>query len=251
LSGTFEEKVHKAADLGCDGIELMVRDPAGLDWAKVKQTLDGAGLEVSQVVTGELYGADGLCLVTADQDLSRRAELRLRSIIDLAEYLDSMINIGRVRGRYDLLGKGSDARQFAVERFRSLMAYAEPKGVKVNLEPLNRYESDFILNGAEGYQFLQDVGSPNGGLMLDVFHMNIEESTFDLGFRAAGERLNHVHIADSNRHYPGSGHLDFESAFAALHDLGYNGYVSAELLPLPDADTAGRKTMEFLSRYIP
>ncbi len=69
LSGTFEEKVEKAARLGYDGIELMVRDPAELDWPAVKQTLDNAGLEVSQVVTGELFGADGLCLVTADQDL--------------------------------------------------------------------------------------------------------------------------------------------------------------------------------------
>lgn len=250
LSGTFEEKVRKAADLGCDGIELMVRDPAGLDWALVKQTIDKAGLEVSQVVTGELFGADGLCLVTADECLSRRAAERLRSVIDLAAHLGSMINIGRVRGRLDLLGKAANAYEIAVERFRPLVAYAASKGVKVNIEPLNRYESDFILNAAEGRKFVADVGYENGGLMLDMFHMNIEETTFEEGFTNAGDRLYHVHIADSNRCYPGSGHLDFGSAFRALSAMGYQGYVSAELLPLPDADTAGIKTIEFLNQYI-
>src|SRR4030067_29240 len=87
LSGTFEEKAAKAAQLGYDGIELMVRDPSGLDWAHVKSTLEGAGLEVPQVVTGELFGADGLCLVTADDDLRRRAEERTRAVVDLAAYL--------------------------------------------------------------------------------------------------------------------------------------------------------------------
>ena len=250
LTGTFEEKIRKAADLGCDGIELMVRDPAGLDWRQTKQIIDEAGLAVSQVVTGELFGADGLCLVTADEHLSQRAADRLRSVIDLAAYLDSMINIGRVRGRLDLLGNVSNAHEIAVDRFRPIMAYAASKKVKVNIEPLNRYESDFILNATEGRKFVDDVGFENGGLMLDLFHMNIEETTFEEGFRIAGDRLFHVHIADSNRRYPGSGHLDFGSAFRALSAMGYDGYVSGELLPLPDADTAGTKTIEFLQRFI-
>ena len=250
FTGSFEEKARKAASLGYDGIELMVRDPAGLDWANVKRTLDDAGLEVPQVVTGELFGADGLCLVTADESLSRRAELRLRSVVDLAAYLGAMINIGRVRGRLDILGAVDDAYSMAVERFRPLAAYAESKGVKVNIEPLNRYESDFINNAADGRRFIEDVGSRSCGLMLDLFHMNIEETTFEDGFRQAGDLLLHVHIANSNRRYPGSGHLDFNSALQVLDGMGYQGYISAELLPLPDADTAGMKTIEFLHRCL-
>jgi sugar phosphate isomerase/epimerase len=250
LSGSFEQKAAKAARLGYDGIELMVRDPAGLNWAQTKQILNSAGLEVSQLVTGELYGADGLCLVTADEDLSRRAAERLRSVIDLAAYLGAMINVGRARGRLDLLGKVSNAYEIAVERFRPLVAYAASQGVKVNIEPLNRYESDFILNAAEGRKFMEAVGYENGGLLLDLFHMNIEESSFEAGFKDAGERLFHVHIADSNRRYPGCGHLDFEHVFRALSELGYQGYVSAELLPQPDADTAAIISIEFLKRYI-
>ena len=101
LSGTFEEKLDKAARLGYDGIELMVRDPAGLDWEAVKNLLQENNLEVPQIVTGELFGADGLCLVTTDEALSQRTDRRLRSIVDLAEYLGAMVNIGRVRGRLE------------------------------------------------------------------------------------------------------------------------------------------------------
>ena len=250
LSGTFEEKAAKAARLGYDGIELMVRDPAGLDWKTVEATLAAAGLEVPQVVTGELFGADGLCLVTADKGLHRRAEERTRSVIDLAAYLGAMVNIGRLRGQLKFLGDVPDPWAIAVDRLRRVVAYAAKQGVKITMEPINRYETDFVLSAADGMRLVEDLDCDNFGLMLDLFHMNIEDASIEEGLRLAGERLWHVHIADSNRHYPGSGHLDFDSIFATLEDMGYQGYVSAEILPLPDPDTAAQKTIAFLQAHL-
>jgi sugar phosphate isomerase/epimerase len=250
LTGSFEEKVAKAVLLGYDGIELMVRDPAGLDWVAIKNTLAAAGLEVPQVVTGELFGADGLCLVTADEALRRRAEERTRAVIDLAAYLGAMVNIGRLRGQLKLLGNVPDAWATAIERLRQVVAYAAGLGVKITIEPLNRYETDFIFNAADGVCLIEDLACDNLGLMLDLFHMNIEDASIEEGLRLAGDRVWHVHIADSNRRYPGSGHIAFDSIFATLKDMGYQGYVSAELLPLPDPDTAARKTVEFLRAHV-
>jgi sugar phosphate isomerase/epimerase len=250
LSGTFEEKATKASELGYDGIELMVRDPAGLDWPTVKSTLDDAGLEVPQVVTGELFGADGLCLVTADEDLRRRAEERTRGVIDLAAYLGAMVNIGRLRGQLKFLGDVSDPWPAAVERLRGVITYAADKDVKITMEPINRYETDFIFSAADGMRLVEDLDCANFGLMLDLFHMNIEDVSIEGGLRQAGDRLWHVHIADSNRRHPGSGHLNFEGIFATLKDMGYQDYISAEILPLPDPDTAAEETMEFLKKYI-
>jgi len=249
LSGTFEEKVGKAAKLGYDGLELMVRDPVGLDWAAVKATVAAAGLELPQVVTGELFGADGLCLVTADEELRRRAEERTRSVIDLAAYLGAMVNIGRLRGQLKFLGNVSDVWAVAVERLRGVITYAAERGVKITLEPINRYETDFVFSAADGMRLVEDLACDNIGLMLDLFHMNIEDASIEKGLRLAGDRLWHVHIADSNRQYPGSGHLNFASIFATLEDMGYHGFVSAEILPLPDPDTAAQKTIEFLQAY--
>jgi sugar phosphate isomerase/epimerase len=250
LSGTFEEKVRKAAALGYDGVELMVRDPAGLDWAHVKHTLDAAGLQAPQVVTGELYGADGLRLLTPDAELYRRAVARTQSVIDLAGYLGAMVNIGRLRGRLEGLATPHPWGE-AVDRLGRLAAYAAERGVRISLEPLNRYETDFILNVAEGMRMLADLRCDNVGLMLDVFHMNIEEASIERSLQAAGDRCWHVHIADSNRHYPGAGHLDFDGVFGALEAMGYDGYVSAELFPLPDPDTAAHETIAFVRRRLP
>jgi sugar phosphate isomerase/epimerase len=249
LSGTFEEKVAKTAKLGYDGIELMVRDPAGLDWAAVKATLEATGLEVPQVVTGELFGADGLCLV-ATEDLHRRAAERTCSVIDLAAYLGAMVNIGRLRGQLKFLGDVPNAWTIAVDRLRRVIIYAAEQGVRITIEPINRYETDFIFSAADGMRLVKDLDCDNVGLMLDLFHMNIEDASIEEGLRLAGDRLWHVHIADSNRLYPGSGHLDFDSIFATLEDMGYQGYVSAELLPLPDPDIAAQKIIDFLRTYV-
>ena len=245
LSGTFEEKARKAAGLGYDGVELMVRDPAGLDWAQVKRTLEGAGLETPQVVTGELFGADGLRLVTPDDELYRRARERTEAVIDLAGYLGAMVNIGRLRGRLEGL-RVADPWAEAVDRLGRLADYAAQRGVRIVLEPLNRYETDFVLDVADGLQMVADLQCANVGLMLDVFHMNIEEASIERSLEAAGERCWHVHIADSNRRYPGAGHLDFGGVFGALGRMGYQGYVSAELFPLPDPDTAAGETIAFI-----
>jgi sugar phosphate isomerase/epimerase len=250
LSGTFEQKADKAARQGYDGIELMVRDPACLNWPAVKNKLDCVGLEVSQVVTGELFGADGLCLVTADNDLYQRTMDRTRAVIDLAAYLGAMVNIGRLRGRLEWLGPVPNAIQIAVERIRAVAKYAAQKGVRITLEPINRYETDFLFSAKDSLQFVREVGCDNVGLMLDLFHMNIEDESIEDGLREVGDRLWHVHIADSNRKYPGSGHLDFPCIFDTLKQMKYTGYISAELLPLPDPDMAAAKTILFLKKWL-
>jgi sugar phosphate isomerase/epimerase len=77
--------------------------------------------------------------------------------------------------------------------------------------------------------------------------MNIEEPSIEESIRQCGQHIFHFHVADSNRWYPGAGHLDFQSILAALQASGYQGFVSGEFLPLPNAETAARKTIEFFS----
>jgi sugar phosphate isomerase/epimerase len=113
------------------------------------------------------------------------------------------------------------------------------------LEPLNRYESDIVNTTAEGLELIEQVGHPSLGLLLDTFHVNIEEASVYDCFRlamAAG-RLWHVHLGDSNRLPPGEGHLDFAGIVSTLAEAGYDGYLSAELLAKPDPDTAAERTI--------
>ena len=242
LCGTFEEKAAKAAALGYDGVELMVRDPAGLDWGHVKATLASVGLEAPQIVTGELFGVDGLCIVTPDDDLYRRTVARVQAVIDLAAFLGTpLVNVGRLRGRLDWLKGVADPWQVAVERFGTLARYAAARGVRIALEPINRYEVDFILSTQDGLRMVADVGEASLGLMLDVYHMNIEDASIEGSLCEAGPRCWHVHIADSNRLYPGAGHLDFASIFATLARDGIYWLRLGRALPAPRPGHGGRQ----------
>jgi sugar phosphate isomerase/epimerase len=93
---------------------------------------------------------------------------------------------------------------------------------------------------------LEKVGMKNVGLLLDTFHMNIEDASITESIRAAKDCLFHFHVADSNRWYPGAGHVDFRSVLDTLKEIGYSGFVSAEILPLPDSDLAAKHAIEYL-----
>lgn len=248
FTGSFEEKCAKAQRMGYDGVELMVRDPAGLDLARIRSVLESHNLEVPQVVTGELFGTEGLCLVTPSDEIYRRAVERIRDVLQLAATFGACVNIGRFRGRLDWIGSRRDGERLALDRIRELCDLGAHLGVKITLEPINRYETDFLLNTQEGLEFIRDLGVTNVGLMLDVFHMNIEDASIDRSLTEAFDAgvLWHVHIADSNRRYPGSGHIDFVTIVETLRRVGYAGYLSGEMLPLPDGDVAAAKTAEYI-----
>jgi sugar phosphate isomerase/epimerase len=127
-------------------------------------------------------------------------------------------------------------------------SYAAQHHVRLVMEPLNRYEADVVLNAEEGLDFVDEVGHPAFGLLLDTYHVNIEEISWTEPFRrvmAAG-RLWHVHLGDNTRWYPGHGLIDFPAIVAALREIGYRGYLSAELLAKPDPDTAAMKTLTYM-----
>ncbi len=111
---------------------------------------------------------------------------------------------------------------------------------------MNRYETDLVHTAAAGLELIERVGADNFGLLLDTFHMNIEEADIGESIRACSDRIFHFHVADSNRWYPGAGHLDFASILDELEETGYDGFVSGEFMPLPDADTAAENGIGYL-----
>ena len=130
--------------------------------------------------------------------------------------------------------------------------YAARCGVSLSLECWNRYETYFLNRLEQAASLWQEAGLSNGGIQGDTFHMNLEEESIDGAFRAYGHLLQHVHLADSNRAAPGSGHLDFVPILRALVEAGYDKYLSFELLPAfadPFAALAGGGGEEFFDAY--
>jgi len=245
----FSESMCKAAALGYDGVELALKHSEEIDRHELSSLLAKYRLEVSCISSGQVYAALGYAFT--DSDTARRAELSaiFRGLIDLAADYGRLVNIGRVRGH--IKGKTrAEAESLFIDMAGELCAYAAPKAVTMILEPVNRYEIDFINSVEEGAALLRKAGIPNLKLMPDVFHMNIEDAQIGNTLQRYSADIAYVHLADSNRHAPGDGHTDFQEIFDALTSSNYDGWCSVEILPFPDPDTAAQRAIDFLKPYI-
>ena len=252
FQGNLDEAFAKHAALGYDGVELMLRDPARLDGAAIRAGLATNGLQLAGICTGHLYQEDKMGLVDPDQEVCRRTMARMKAIADFAGEFGpgTIVNIGRSRGKGDPRGRDVTLERMAAA-FEELADYAAPLGVRWVLEPVTSMLCANIHTSQDGLAMVRRVARNNFGLMLDVFHMNVEDDDIYASFREVGKLCWFVHLTDSNRHYPGSAHLDFERIVSTLREIGYDGYVSLEILPWPDGDTAARESIRFLRRFIP
>jgi sugar phosphate isomerase/epimerase len=248
---SLEEGLRNAAELGYDGVELAVREPARLDIELLHRLLRKYHLAVPAIGTGQAFVEEGLSF-TEDSPQIRQAALdRIKEHIDLAEKLDSHVIIGLIRGLGSRLAEENEVRlELLEEALRKAAEYAVAKGVDLFLEPLNRYETALINTIAEGIGLIGKLECDNLKLLIDTFHMNIEEASLYSSILKALPYTGHVHFADSNRHAPGSGHLGFADIVSILFQAGYKGYVSMEMLPLPNAEQAAKKSIHHLREIL-
>lgn len=240
------ESLSKIKELGYDGVELAVRDPQLIDPDELERLLARFELEVPALGTGQAYGEEGLSLTHPDPQVRCLAVARIKSHIRLAAQLNAVVIIGLIRGKREESVTCEQAEtwlQGALEE-----CAGQDPSVKLVIEPINRYETNLLNSVDESLRFVGRVGAKNVGLLLDTFHMNIEEPCLLSSIESAAAHLLHFHVADSNRWYPGAGHIDFPGVLSRLERVGYQGYLSAEILPLPDPDTAAAMAILQLRR---
>lgn len=235
---------RQCAALGYHGIELMPQNPDNHVLKQVMAAIQKNKLEVPMIGTGLIYALDRLTLFAPESQLRVEALARVKVCVDWAREFGAMVSLGGVRGRMPDYEAGSISA--ATQVLTELCTYADSKNVKLVLEPINRYENNFVNTAREGLAFLKMLNTSVCGLLLDLFHVNIEESSFIDAIFAAGHLLWHVHLADSNRWPPGYGHFDFAAIFRMLKAAGYQGYISAELLGLPTEQQALQQTAQLL-----
>jgi len=248
--GELETNVAKIATLGYHGVELAVRDPKLLDAGYVSKIVRQNDLEIPAIGTGQAYGEEGLSFTNSDENIRGHAIERIKSQIDLAAEFRAIVILGLIRGKVETGVQRDQAFDWLVEALKECANYAGPKNIKLALEPINRYETDLIVTVSEGMDLIEKVGFDNFGLLLDTFHMNIEEPSLEQSIRRAGDRIFHFHVADSNRWYPGAGHLDFRCIVNVLNEINYLGYLSAEILPLPNPDTCAEETKKTMTELL-
>jgi len=243
--GDLAEHLAQIAAWGYDGVEPAIRDPEAVDVDALAALIAAHGLAVPAIGTGQAWGEEHLSYSDPDPGVRRAAVARTLAHIPVARRFDALIIIGLLRGLVQPGVGQAQALGWTADALRECCAVAAEADVRIALEPINRYETTLVNTVAEGLALIERVGADNLGLLFDTFHANIEEPSIEESLTAAGDRLYHVHVADSNRWYPGAGHLDFARILAAL-PAGYRGFVSGEFLPRPDAATAAARAIGHL-----
>jgi len=245
---SFEE-FKKALSLlkanGFDGVELNLNFSDKSLLTRIKGTIDEAGLKLAAVGTGLLYTNDHLSFTDPDPAKQAQAVSIVKGLVRFASEAHANTIIGTVRGASPL---DSDSTELLGKHLEECDSTAEEYGTNLALEAINRYEMQSLNRAEEVVTLIDALKLRASGLLLDTFHMNIEERSIENTLSNYLSRIVHFHIADSNRWPPGNGHLNVDALLKQLMDLGYRGWVSAEALPRPTRVDAVKETADYLKR---
>ncbi len=242
----LEQSFQAAAAAGFDAVELFLPGPDSASPEHILALAAEHHLSIAAVGTGAGMLREGLSLTDESPSRRRDALAFIGGMIDFGARLGAPAILGSMQGK----PTGPDAFDLLAEGLRACGERAAAGGVPFIYEPLNRYETTLFPRLGDARRFLLDRSLENIVLLADLFHMNIEESDLSSAILEAGDRIGHVHYADSNRRAMGFGHTDPKPIISALHAVGYSGYLSAEILPLPDPETAARQTIASIRALI-
>lgn len=215
--------------MGYDVVEIPVEDPDIIDSQKVKEALGEHGLDA--VVCGAF--GPGRDLTHEDPAVHQQCFDYLDACMDFAVAWDTGFVAGPM---YSAVGKARlvspDQKkkewELAVTNLRKVCKKAADRGLELAIEPLNRFESDLINTTGQAKQLVEDIDYPAAKIMVDGFHMSIEEKDLETAIRTAGDDLIHVQTSENYRGTPGTGQTDWDSFRRGLEAVDYSGVVSIE-----------------------
>lgn len=223
--GDIPALAARARASGADVLEIAIsREPLPFDARAARSALAAEGLE-GTLVTSLNPDTD----ITADDASTRRAGIDfLRRYVEHAAELGSPLLSGALYGtvftpRYLPPEERAKRWGYTVEALAELGPHAESAGVRIAIEPLSRFHTSLVNTAQQGRQLVDEVGHPAIGLLLDSFQMNIEEKSLRTAVQTAGDRLFHVHAAESDRGTPGTGQVHWTDLRDGLRDVGYDG----------------------------
>lgn len=247
FAGDPVENIWHAADLGFKGVELHIRDPWACDIKGIRDALEKSGLILTTVATGRSYLEEGLSFCDPNPEIRRLAIARIQAVTDVFGDFKPKTIIGLMRGFLAHAPSREQGTEWIIEALEACASYAVRQDMIILIEAANRFELDNLHTAAEVCSIIEHIKMPNLKLLLDTFHMNIEERSFIEPLRLSALHLGHLHFSDNNRRYPGAGMIDFKGIFRILKEIGYDGTAALECLPQPDPDTAAKRALETLA----
>jgi sugar phosphate isomerase/epimerase len=239
-----------AQKMGFDAIEIFPPAANALDIAELQGLLDHHELKVAAVGTGAGMVIHKWSLAHPDAGIRHEAREFIRAIIDLAGGFSAPAIIGSMQGRAEGEVSHEQACAWLGEALEDLGEHADGHGQPLLFEFLNRYETNLFNRIEPTAKFLRKLKTKNVKILADLFHMNIEEADLEEAILAGEDLIGHVHFADSNRQAVGFGHTMIDPVIAALRKIGYRGYLSAEVFPLPFPLIAAQQTIASFHHYV-
>ena len=241
------ESFAKAARHGFDAVELFLEGPDAVPAEEIHTLQQQHGLAIAAVGTGSGMVKHGLSLTDALPEKRKAALDFLLRMIGFGGRFGAPAILGSMQGKWSAEVPREKALDLLAGSLRVAGQAAAACGVPFIYEPLNRYETNLFNHFVAAAEFLDEREISNVVLLADLFHMSIEERDVADSLRAGASRLGHVHWADSNRQAMGFGHADSAPIMAVLREISYSGYLSAEVIPVPDAGTAASQTLQSLA----
>lgn len=226
LEKSAKAAIDAAARLGFDLIEVLIFDPATIDAAMTKRLARDAGIEVA---LGMALGPD-TDISSPDREIAGRGEATVRRCLEIAEEMGVPAVSGIVYAafnRYSALPTSAQKDQVRTALAR-LDAHAGRRGLRIGMEPVNRYESYIINTLDQAGDLIRAIGAKNLFIHMDTFHMNIEESDVAGAIARNADLLGYAHVAENARGAIGAGSFDFKGFFRALARAGFAGGVTLE-----------------------
>jgi D-psicose/D-tagatose/L-ribulose 3-epimerase len=228
-NGEFPAIARHVAELGFDLVEVPIERIDDLDYSEAAAVIRDSGL-VASVCAVMSPDRD---LIHPDEAVRSNGLAYVRHCIDAAHTLGARNVVGPIYSAVGRLWQPTpDERARDVDllarQLRGLAEYAGDHGVVLCLEPLNRFETSLINLAEQAIEIIDRVNHPACGILLDTFHMNIEERSFGQAIRAAGPRLRHLHACENDRGTPGMGHVAWREVAEACRAIGYQGPVVIE-----------------------
>lgn len=237
---SINELFPKIAQIGFDVVEIAVEDPALIDVKKVKSALNDHGLKAG------ICGAFG-----SSRDLTNESKAVQQNGLS---YIESCLDICKELGvdffggpMYSAVGKARMLKppdrkaewDLAVKNLQHVCEMAAARNIKIALEPLNRFESDLVNTAEDALRMVNDINHPAAFVMLDSFHMSIEERDVERAIISVGDKLIHLQVSENYRGTPGSGQTPWDSYRKGLEAINYEGIVTIESFTTDNVELAG------------
>jgi D-psicose/D-tagatose/L-ribulose 3-epimerase len=237
---TTAERVPQAAEMGYDVVEFPIEEPGGFDYEYANDLLEEHGLGASVVVAM----TEERDLLAEDPAVRANAREYVRDSVDAAAAIGADRVVGPLYSAVGRTWRMDEAERAAamddiVDQFSELAPYAGERGVSLCVEPLNRFETSVLNTVEQTIDVVDRVDDPACEILLDTFHMNVEEQSPPDAIRAAGDRLGHVHACGNDRGAPGNDNVDWEEVAAALEDVGYDDQAVIESFT-PEVESIAR-----------